>query len=401
MDKVNLNVTPEKDFRANRKWNWWPLFPLYPYGNKSTEFTEIVKNNVWSFDQLQGVYYVAVPIRLTVIKVSGGLMLFNPLPPTTELIKGIKQLEDIYGPVLTIVLPTSSGLEHKIAMPAMARVFREAELWISPGQWTFPVSLPLEWIGLPKKRTKILLEDGFPHEESCQWDSLGPIDIGLGRFQEFSCYHKSSCSLLVTDALVSISSEPPSLFNDNIEALLFHSRETGEDLPKDTIETRKKGWRRLILFSSFLRPEKLKIPSLLNVLQKTFKPGLRSAKYHFGLYPFSWQDGWEDSVKELLSDNNGVIVPPVVERLVFPRAKSSFLNWLERISNIRGLRTLVPAHYSSKVKFTQGDAKKLLAQLNKRTWPKENGNWEFLSWLDSTLLDQGIVPSDPMKKFRD
>jgi len=20
----------------NKKWNWWPLFPLYPYGKKKT-----------------------------------------------------------------------------------------------------------------------------------------------------------------------------------------------------------------------------------------------------------------------------------------------------------------------------------------------------------------------------
>ena len=25
----------------NKKWNWWPLFPLYPYGKKENNFKRI------------------------------------------------------------------------------------------------------------------------------------------------------------------------------------------------------------------------------------------------------------------------------------------------------------------------------------------------------------------------
>ena len=61
-----------------KKWNWWPLFPLYPYGYKKTICKEIVSDEVWSIEQIQGLYYVAVPIRMTVMKVKNGLMLINP-----------------------------------------------------------------------------------------------------------------------------------------------------------------------------------------------------------------------------------------------------------------------------------------------------------------------------------
>ena len=28
----------------NKSWNWWPLFPLYPYGKKKTILREIIPN---------------------------------------------------------------------------------------------------------------------------------------------------------------------------------------------------------------------------------------------------------------------------------------------------------------------------------------------------------------------
>ena len=147
-----------------RKWNWWPLFPLYPYGNKKTICREIVHDQIWSVEQIQGLYYVAVPIRMTVIKVENGLMLFNPLPPTKELVNEIEKLIIDHGPVKLIVLPTASGLEHKIGLPALARIFNEADIWICPGQWSFPVNLPLDFLGIPSSRTKVLFENGTPFE---------------------------------------------------------------------------------------------------------------------------------------------------------------------------------------------------------------------------------------------
>ncbi len=54
---------------ADQRWPWWPLLPLYPYGRRRTLFSELIPGQLWSLEQLQGVYYVAVPVRLTVAKV--------------------------------------------------------------------------------------------------------------------------------------------------------------------------------------------------------------------------------------------------------------------------------------------------------------------------------------------
>ena len=180
--KGDLSAT-EGISAEDQSWPWWPLLPLYPYGRRATHFEELIPGEVWSLEQLQGVYYVAVPIRLTVVKVPGGLMLVNPLPPTGELRALIRTLESEHGPVCSIVLPTASGLEHKLPLAPMARAFPDADLWVCPGQWSFPVNLPLSWLGVPAGRTRVLLDDGVPHPEVCEWISLGPLDLGVGCFQ--------------------------------------------------------------------------------------------------------------------------------------------------------------------------------------------------------------------------
>ena len=37
-------------------WPWWPLFPLYPYGSKKTIFNELIPDQIWSLEQIQGIY---------------------------------------------------------------------------------------------------------------------------------------------------------------------------------------------------------------------------------------------------------------------------------------------------------------------------------------------------------
>ena len=385
---------------SDQKWSWWPLLPLYPYGRKRTLFRELVPNQIWSFEQLQGIYYVAVPVRLLVVRVKNELMIINPLPPTKELLRDIDLLEKKIGPVKTIVLPTASGLEHKIGLPALARAFPNAKLWVCPGQFSFPFQLPFDWLGIPSERTNILLADGFPYADDCEWISLGPIDIGLARFQEICCFHKPSKSLLVTDALVGIEETPPKLFDLDPTPLLFHSREKGSEELIDTPSARKKGWLRLVLFASYLRPEKLEIPKIKEIFGNSFKRNLRNKRAHFGIYPFSWQKGWELSAKKLVGKNTPLIqIAPVIERLVFPRAKEAFIIWLNKVESLKGISWLISAHYSEKVRFSRNEIKEFKNKINQYQWANNEGDLRFLSSLDQFLLRIGIVPKDPLKKF--
>ena len=385
---------------SEQKWSWWPLLPLYPYGRKRTIFRELVPNQIWSFEQLQGIYYVAVPVRLLVVRVKNELMIINPLPPTDELLRDIDVLVKKIGPVKTIVLPTASGLEHKIGLPALARAFPNAKIWVCPGQFSFPFQLPFDWLGIPSDRTNILLADGFPYEDFCEWISLGPIDIGLARFQEICCFHKPSKSLLVTDALVGIEETPPELFDLDPTPLLFHSREKGSEELIDTPMARRKGWLRLVLFASYLMPEKLEIPKIKEIFGNSFKPNLRNKRAHFGIYPFSWQKGWELSAMKIVGKKTPLIqIAPVLERLVFPRARKAYISWLNKVESLQGISWLISAHYCGKVRFSKYEIKTLKDKINKSDWAKNEGDFSFLSWLDQKLLDIGVVPKNPFKKF--
>jgi len=59
---------------------------------------------------------------------------------------------------------------------------------------------------------------------------------------------------LVTDTVVEVTDEVPEIYNDDPKPLLYHARDTVTDVVQDTPETRKKGWRRVVLFGLFFTP---------------------------------------------------------------------------------------------------------------------------------------------------
>ena len=382
---------------ADQRWPWWPLLPLYPYGLRPTLVRELIPEQLWSFEQLQGVFYVAVPIRMTVARVRGGLMLYAPVAPTAQVRRALLDLEQRYGPVQSIVLPTASGLEHKLPVPAMARAYPEATVWVTPGQWSFPLNLPASWLGFPRRRTRVLGDQGYPHSDELQWLSLGPLDLGLGRFQEFSCLHRSSGALLITDALVAINPQPPELFDADPTPLLFHARDRGDQPLTDSPELRLKGWQRLALFASYLRPEALSVPPLPQLLAQAFRPGCRDARSYFGLYPFHWSRSSAAVFAELQGQAvGGLQVAPVLERLVFPRAQALLLAWLRRLAELPELRWLVPAHYDAPVPCTAEQLLQLAQALEQRAWAPSQGDWTYLAGIDGLLLRSGVVPEQPL-----
>ncbi|MEN9766908.1 MAG: hypothetical protein RLZZ32_868 [Cyanobacteriota bacterium] len=382
---------------ADQRWPWWPLLPLYPYGRKRTLVRELIPDQLWSFEQLQGVFYVAVPIRMTVARVRGGLLLYAAVAPTAEVRQALRDLEARFGPIQSIVLPTASGLEHKLPLPSLARAFPKAQLWVTPGQWSFPLNLPLPWLGFPAQRTKVLGDDGYPHPEEFRWLPLGPLDLGLGRFQEFAGLHQASGALLLTDALVAINEQPPELFELDPTPLLFHARDLGDQPLLDRPDLRQKGWERLALFASFLRPEALEVPPLAALLQRAFRPGCRSPRSYFGIYPFQWSSSSAEAFAELQAQAvDRLLVAPVLERLVFPRAKPVVVRWLRELSRWQEVRWIVPAHYDAPVPSSPEALERLASAFESRPWAPEQGNWTYLAGLDALLVRTGVVPNQPI-----
>ena len=390
------DLIPSPPDHRLQRWAWWPLLPLYPYGHRPTLMRELIAGQVWCFEQLHGVWYVAVPIRMTVLKVEGGLLLYAPLPPTAELLLGLRALEEQHGPVVSIVLATSSGLEHKLPLAPLARAFPTATVWVSDQQWSFPLSLPSRWLGFPAGRTKVLFRDGLPHQDQLVWLPLGPINLGLGTFYEIACLDRISGALLVTDALVAISATPPQIFDLDPAPLLFHSREKGSEAMIDTPEQRLKGWKRIVLFANFFRPESVSIAAVADLFSDALAADEVSPRNHFALYPFRWAPSWEEQADQLISHGLQVApcrLAPVLERLVFVRAKKSYLDWLRTLAKQTTIKSLISAHYSAPQFMNSASLDGYADHIEATEWAPSDGSWQLLADIDRTLIRLHIVPS--------
>lgn len=142
-------TTANADIGADSQWPLWPALPVFPYSRRKTIRRE-VGPGVWAFDQLIGIYYVHVPIRMTVIKMeAGGLLVYAPVAPTKECLALLQPLIDQYGAVKTIILP-SVAVEHKVNAGPFARAFPSATFYAVDQQYSFPIPLPSRFLGLPR-----------------------------------------------------------------------------------------------------------------------------------------------------------------------------------------------------------------------------------------------------------
>jgi len=290
-----------------RDWSWsyWFTLPLYPYGKRRTLRHEGIKDTIWTFDQMQGIFYVVVPIRMTVVKLDeGGLLVYAPVAPTPECIRLVNELVAEYGDVKYIILPTISGLEHKVFVGPFARYFPQAQVFVAPNQWSFPLNLPLSWLGLPNKRTHVLPEDSSqtPFANEFDYAILDTIDLGPGKFAEVVFLHKRSHTLLVTDSVVSVPADPPAIVQLDPYPLLFHAKDKASDIVVDNQANRRKGWERISLFALYFRPSAVDVPKWSEVWIEALKAPERSYRAYFGLFPFKWQDDWRRSFEALRGD---------------------------------------------------------------------------------------------------
>ncbi|MBD2211547.1 DUF4336 domain-containing protein [Nostoc linckia FACHB-104] len=384
-------------------WFFWFTLPLYPYGERRTIRKEVIKDTIWTFDQMQGIFYVVVPIRMTVVKLeTGGLLVYAPVAPTPECIRLVNELVAEHGDVKYIILPTISGLEHKVFVGPFARFFPQAQVFVAPSQWSFPLNLPLSWLGLPRKRTQILPEDSqkTPFADEFDYAILGPIDLGPGRFAEVAFFHKRSHSLLVTDSVISVPEEPPAIVQLDSYPLLFHAKDNTSDIVADNQANRRKGWQRISLFALYFRPSVLDIPGFGEVLRDANKAPERSKKAYFGLYPFKWQPDWQRSFDALRGDGR-LFVAPILQTLILNRAPQETINWADKIANWN-FEWIIPCHFDAPIKAQPHQFRQAFSflekqpisagLLNSNTYPLPADDFKTLQEIDESLNRFGIVP---------
>lgn len=387
----------ERSQAGDRDWRFWFTVPLYPYRKRCTIRQEVVPGTIWTFDQLQGIIYVTVPIRMTVVKLTaGGLLVYAPVAPTPECIRLVRELEAEHGDVKYIVLPTVSGLEHKVFVGPFARQFPQAQVYVAPQQWSFPLNLPLSWLGFPVDRTQILPADATQTPFAAEFDYalLGPFNLNLGWFGEVAMFHKQSRTLLVVDAVLSMPNDPPAIVELDPYPLLFHAKEDACDVVEDTVANRRKGWHRIALFAFYFRPSVLDVVNGVRSIQEAFQAPDRSKKAYFGWFPFRWKPDWERSFAALRQDGR-LFVAPILQTLILNRAPQETLDWADRVARW-DFQQIIPCHLDAPIAATPQQFRQaftFLEQSNQADSSQEP-DFNFLWELNQILNKTGITPPE-------
>ena len=375
-------------------WPFWPIVPIYPYGKRRTIRREIVSDRIWTFEQLQGIFYVVVPIRMTVIRLdAGGLLVYAPVAPTRECVALLQELIDRHGEIKYVILPTVSGVEHKVFVAPFARKFRSAQVYVAVHQWSFPLDLPLSWLGFPRKRTHLLPDNSAdaPFADEFDYAACGPIDLGLGPFEEVAFFHKATKTLLVTDTIVSVPDEPPAILQLDPYPLLFHARDRAADPVEDTSDNRRKGWHRVALFSFYFRPSALETLGFGRALGNVRKAAAKGAKAYFGLLPWQWNEDWERSF-EALRRGGRLFVAPILQRLILNRDPVKALAWADRVARWPFER-IIPCHLDCPIAASPSDFRQAFNFLEPGG---DSGlpvkDFELLRDLEDGLNRRGITP---------
>ncbi|KAF3444829.1 hypothetical protein FNV43_RR14522 [Rhamnella rubrinervis] len=304
-------------------------FPLGPFLNRRTFRKEVVKDSIWLFEQEQALGFssVSTNIRMTIIKLkSGGLWIHAPIAPTQECIQLVKELG---APVEYVVLPTFA-YEHKIFVGPFSRKFPQAQVWVAPRQWSWPLNLPLAFFGI--FRAKTLKDEDFtaPWADEIEQKILSSPEVGIGPYVEVAFYHKRSRTLLVTDAVIFVPRQPPecigkeSLLASAKNGLAVKILSKGKEVPQEPVVdnkiNRQKGWERMVLQILFLGPSNLLEPnsSFAQMSQK-------------------------------------LIVSPIVKTLVFSKVPEKVRDWVDSIARDWRFKRIIPAHFAAPVNAGRSD----------------------------------------------
>lgn len=366
----------------------WPLgkvaFSLLPLAGTSTRRATveqcIIKDAMWTHDQIQGIVNVNVPVRQTVITLKdGGLWVHNPVAPTPQLLEMMKRLEERYGRVRHIVLGTVA-LEHKATFGAFCRKFPKATVWVQPGQWAFPLNLPIDALGVTQRGTlfrelpvpgkevsnsifKPTEKYGFPEwKDEIDYEVLGPLAFeSVGGFSETAFYHKDSRTLLVTDTVVSVDKNPPPIIEEDPRALLFHARDNITEVVADTRENRQRGWRRMVQFGLVFFPAQINVVGAGEALSEARQidasmNNLGDGAVPLNLYPWTWNGSNDEYNFEVISDGGKLFCPPILTKLILDREPTRTLAWVDKVcQRFPDMQRIVPCHLNNDVRATAKD----------------------------------------------
>lgn len=349
------SAAPAEASLEGTDWPLWPALPLAPYGQRKTVFREAVPGKVWTFDQMLGVFYVHVPIRMTVVAMEqGGLFVYAPVAPTAELRAMLQPLVDAHGPVKHVVLP-SVAPEHKVLAGPFARTFPKADFWVSDQQYAFPLNLPPSWLGLPGKIN--VLPTSSEGSAALPWGNEFDHSVLTAKaskesvYQEAAFFHRPTKTLMLCDSIISVTAEPPEILTSEPEyrrALLYHARDDPLEKVFDTPETRRKGWMRIALFGNFFMPGTLRMLDSSVWIDAASRSPMPELGWG-GVLPFTWTADTPRAFARF-SQDGAPLVAPIIQ-IILSRAPGASKAWANQVMSW-DFERVIPAHFDAPIAAT-------------------------------------------------
>lgn len=375
----------------------WGILPIGTYKQKKTIRQTLVEGQIWTLDQKFGILNVQVPVRTTIVKLkSGGLLVYNPIAATPECLALVQEIVKEHGPIKHIVLGTVA-IEHKVYAGVFAQKFPKAQVWLQPGQYSFPSNLPNSFLGFPAGRTKTIpaTMDEAPEDwkDTLEFRTLGPVISKDGAFGETVFFHKPTNTLLVTDTVVEVNAQVPEIYKTDPAPLLYHARDTVTDVVEATPETLAKGWRRVLLFGLFFTPSSIDIKDLDTALKER-RTDINSD--FAGIYPWDWV---RDEMPSFNAISGGLLVAPILQTLILNRNPIEVLDFADAVSKWP-IQRIVPAHLANDLKYTGKDYRQAFTFLEAGGEPKGQpkpleADLKTLRDAEANLLESGAIAKCP------
>jgi hypothetical protein len=130
------------------------------------------------------------------------------------------------------------------------------------------------------------------------------------------------------------------------------------EIIKDTPENRRKGWRRMVLFGLTFMPDGFIVSDLLEAYRNTSQVtpemkllGRGTIPFNEGLYPWTWV---QSEIPSFKSFQGGLIVAPILRKLIFNREPEMVIEWADRVSQWP-IKRIIPSHLANDIKASGKD----------------------------------------------
>lgn len=189
------------------------------------------------------------------------------------------------------------------------------------------------------------------------------------------------------------------------------------DVVSDTRDTRRKGWRRMVLFGLTFQPSGIDIKDTFDTLkllkdvpEDMRKLGDGAIPFDGGFYPWEWVDDERPSFDAL---KHGLLCAPILQTLILNREPERVLAWADRVA-AWPFRRIIPCHFANDIRagpaefrnafnFLEEEPNAFEALLRgyKRAPRALPADGKLLTDASARLTEQGVLyPEAPLVRLR-